>query len=141
MTNTTSRELCPMHKFRPYLHLLKAFNEETIVNRGKTWLRGYDIPVAIVIGIICLIITMILSVWKAFDEHFGMVVFTTNFPMIISMLQIIWIFFALILKNRLIDGTVKRLQTIVVRREFCFELPERSSISLKNLKDGEANFY
>lgn len=111
------RKLCVLHAFRPYLQLLSAFNAENfLVRQQSSRLRGYDAP-AIAVSLLVLMIATLLSFLKIVDEHFQMVVFTTTFPIVITMAQVISTFFVLTSKNRMIAATIERLQAIVSKRK------------------------
>lgn len=111
------RKLCVMHAFRPYLRLLGAFNAENFpVRQQSSRLRAYDAS-AIAISMLLLLIATLLSFLKIVDEHFRMVVFTTTFPIFISMIQVISTFFVLTSKNRMVTATIERLQAIIGNRK------------------------
>lgn len=113
-------EVATLTAFRPYLRILQAFNWENFAVPRKERLSRIPYACAVGLGAIMLAAMIALGFWQIADEHFSMRIFTTSFPIIISLTQVLLAFVLLASKNRQITATIHHLQAIITDREFFF---------------------
>lgn len=129
-----SGRILVLSAFSPYLHLLKAFNADNF--HQKDWRSIlHSIFDAFTLAMIIFLIPFYcgLDFWNLIDSGADMKKIVVALPLIISGLQFVVIYIALVLANHTISETVSRLQEAIDRRKYlCVNLFRRVQKINKN---------
>lgn len=107
--------------FHPYLRMLKAYNLDDF--RKTSFLRVLqNILYAFYVTalIVAMAIVINLGVWHLFEDDLNISQFSTALALIITYMQMLFIFATLAVKNRKISENIENIEEIVQKRELHF---------------------
>lgn len=105
-----------MEEFKPFLHILKAFDANNF--RQKEWpelLASILHTLRVTTLLVTMILQMALGYWFCVEYDYGMEEVSRAFPINLCILQTILSGSSLTLQHRKMDNTLERLMTIVGR--------------------------
>lgn len=109
-----------LDRFRPYLHLLTAFNRDHF--RITNW-RNMLYSVLYTLGALAIFLAMlcylVLLTWYLLENGANLKKSIVGVPIVLSVLQLELIFIALVIKNRRVTKTIEQLQQAVDQRKSC----------------------
>lgn len=115
-TMNVNKNCLVMEEFKPFLHILKAFDPNNF--RQKEW-PDLLFSILHMLRVTTLLVTMILQMalgyWFCVENNYGMEAVSRAFPINLCILQTILSGSSLTLQHRKMDETLDRLITIVGR--------------------------
>lgn len=118
-----------MVEFKPFLRMLKAFNSDNFRQHNFAALIGNIFHTLRVTALfVALIMEMVLGYWFCVDYDYGMDKVARAFPIDLCILQTIVSSGSLMSQNQVMGETIERLQGIVRRGEFVWNLIMKLSV-------------
>lgn len=125
MTTTNPKEISISRAFRPFLRQLNAFNCENFQYNNTKWrsiLRNVFYAFASTMMIFLLAAISVLAFWFLIEINANLKRFFVSLPLVISTTQMEITLIVLLMKNRVINNTIDRLQSLVNQRELFIAL-------------------
>lgn len=105
-------------KFRPYLHLLRAYNPENCHhNNWRCNLHSISLAFGATLFIYAILLVDILIVWLLLENDADAKAIVVSMPIVCSFLLASIAYVALLTENRVISETIERIQNLVDQRE------------------------
>lgn len=114
----TKRIIRVLDAFHPYFRMIKAYNLENF--RKLSCLRIFkNILYALYVTalIVAMAIVINLGLWHLFEDDLNISQFSTALALIITYVQMLFIFAILAIKNRKISENMQDIEEIVQKRE------------------------
>lgn len=114
-----SKKIRVLNSFRPYLRLLNAFKLDNFYQCDWFSIRQ-SIYYAIYTSLLLILIpaAIVLGAWYWIENRGDLRKSIVVFPLLISMVQVVLSFVALIRRNSVINETIYRIQNIINQRKY-----------------------
>lgn len=113
------RKIRVLSKYEPYLSLLNAYNGNNFChNNWRSLLLGGVYALATTLTYVSQCALVMLSIWNFAEDDANFDKIFSDFPILISLLQMALTFIALVIKSHTITATINRLQLVVNQSEF-----------------------
>lgn len=113
-------------KFLPYLRLIRAFNPEnfhfdgSFSNAWRHLLRDVFRAFCASLATLSISVEIMLMIWNILENDAGVKVLAISVPLLMSFVQVLVTFVALMCENRNITEAIARIQGLVSQREQFF---------------------
>lgn len=113
-----ARTIHVLNAFRPYLRLLTAYKRANINDSNwRCFSRSFYNVFHTTLMIVVVPLPILLSIWYLMENDSDLMKLVTAVPLLVSMLQMVITFIAMIAKNHIIIEVIDRLQLAVNQRK------------------------
>lgn len=117
----SKRMIRVLDAFHPYLRMIKAYNLENFRELPFSRIVQHILyALYVTVLIVAMAIVIYLGLWHLFEDDLTISQFSTALALIITYMQMLFIFATLAIKNRKISGNILDIEESIQQREIDF---------------------